>query len=400
VSWPKLRLKYLADINERSLSEDEPQGLEFRYVDISAVGRGRLVAEPVRMQFGEAPSRARRLVRPGDTIVSTVRTYLRAVWPVTEPTDDLVVSTGFAVLSPRLQLDPRFLAWWAQSDGFIGEVVARSVGVSYPAIRAEEIGEIPIAVPGDDEQREIADFLDAETARIDALIERKLRLIALVTQRHSTRIDRLITDETAPRHRLSRILAMKISDGPHETPEFLNEGVPFLSVDNVVDGRLVFNDTRKISFEAHRRYALKCVPRRGDVIVTKAAAIGRVALVETDREFNIWSPLAVLRPDLSQVQPEFLYYVMLTTAVQDQIQLIASSNTQQNVAMADLASLRVPVPPLLDQRRIATSLAADRCRADELRGRLERQIDLLREHRQALITAAVTGELDITKAAA
>src|SRR5204862_363655 len=93
--------------------------------------------EPVTFE----PETSRRLVHPGDTIVSTVRTYLRAVWPVTERTDDLVVSTGFAVLSPRSQLNPGFLGWSAQSDALIEEIVARSVGVSYPAITAGEIGD-------------------------------------------------------------------------------------------------------------------------------------------------------------------------------------------------------------------------------------------------------------------
>lgn len=75
-------LKYIAGINERALSEDTEPDRQLRYIDISAVGRGGLVAEPEEMRFEDAPSRARRLVRHGDTILSTVRTYLRAVWPV------------------------------------------------------------------------------------------------------------------------------------------------------------------------------------------------------------------------------------------------------------------------------------------------------------------------------
>ena len=74
-------LKRLVRINERALPESTDPEREIRYVDISSVGRGKLVKEPERMSFSDAPSRARRLVRQGDTIVSTVRTYLRAVWP-------------------------------------------------------------------------------------------------------------------------------------------------------------------------------------------------------------------------------------------------------------------------------------------------------------------------------
>jgi type I restriction enzyme S subunit len=129
--WPHIRLKWVVGLNERKLPATIPDSLLFRYIDISTCGRGVLIAEPEQMEFGAAPSRARRLVRAGDTIASTVRTYLRAVWPVTGSADDLVVSTGFAVLTPTDGLDARYLGWLIQSDLVIEEIVARSVGVSF-----------------------------------------------------------------------------------------------------------------------------------------------------------------------------------------------------------------------------------------------------------------------------
>ena len=119
--------------------------------------------------------------REGDTIVSTVRTYLRSVWPIRGDTDDLVVSTGFAVLSPT-DVDPRYFSWWVLSDTFIEEVVARSVGVSYPAINASELGDLRVRVPSLAEQRAIADYLDTETNRIDTLITKKRRMIELLEE--------------------------------------------------------------------------------------------------------------------------------------------------------------------------------------------------------------------------
>lgn len=180
--WPTAPLKRVAGINERSLPEDTDPDFEFRYVDISTVGRGVLVQEPRRMRFGEAPARARRLVRPGDTVISTVRTYLRAVWSVQGEVDDLVVSTGFAVLTPR-NIDPGFFSWWVSADPFIEEVVARSVGVSYPAINADELGELPVPLPPIDEQRAIAALIDCEATRIDQLVSKQRELIDHLIQR-------------------------------------------------------------------------------------------------------------------------------------------------------------------------------------------------------------------------
>jgi type I restriction enzyme S subunit len=316
---------------------------------------------------------------------------------VAETTAETAFNQGCRGLVPRAELDLRFFRYQllARRD----DLVALGQGSTFTELSSDALAAFEVSCPSPSEQRRVADFLDAETTRIDALIDKKRSMIKRLVERQSAIADREIEDAAVSYIRLSLLLALRISDGPHETPEFLDEGVPFLSVDNVVGGRLVFDGARRISSDAHRRYAMKCRPQRGDVIVTKAAAIGRVALVEEDVEFNIWSPLAVLRPDQSQMRSDFLYHAMRTTAVQDQIQLLASSNTQQNVAMSDLASLRIPVMSLIEQERIAAALTTSQQQVTQLSGRLESSIHLLEEHRQALITAAVTGQLDIAKAA-
>ena len=189
------RIKYLSKINTSALPESTPPDREIRYVDISSVGRGIVQAEPALLTFESAPSRARRLVKHGDTIVSTVRTYLRAVLPIRNPQPDLVVSTGFAVLTPGPDLIPDYFSWVLQSDMFIDEVVARSVGVSYPGINAGEIGDIRVPFPVLADQQRIAEYLDAETARIDALIEKSQRMIDLLRERRQALITASVTSE-------------------------------------------------------------------------------------------------------------------------------------------------------------------------------------------------------------
>ena len=126
-------LKRLTEINREVLSESTPEDFEIEYVDISNVsGMGRILGTETLL-FGKAPSRARRLVRNGDTIISTVRTYLRAITSIQSPPPNLVVSTGFATLTPGPEIDGGFFAYLAQTEHFIHEVVSRSTGVSYPA---------------------------------------------------------------------------------------------------------------------------------------------------------------------------------------------------------------------------------------------------------------------------
>src|SRR5713101_7692690 len=228
--WPRQRLKYLAGINQQSLREDKNPELTLRYIDIGTVGRGVLSGVPEEMTFENAPSRARRLVRQGDTIVSTVRTYLRAVWPVAGATNNLVVSTGFAVLTPGSGLDPGYLGWWAQSDPFVEEIVARSVGVSYPAINPVDIGNLTMMVPPLTEQSAIADYLDGETARIDALIEKKRRMIELLEARAWSVFMAALNNLRAPPCQLRRAF-QTITDGPF--------GSAFASSDYSSDGAAV-----------------------------------------------------------------------------------------------------------------------------------------------------------------
>ena len=84
--------------------------------------------------------------------------------------------------------------------------------------------------------------------------------------------------------RIKWLIANKITDGPHETPEFIDSGIPFLSVDAIQDGKLVFDNSRYISYEDHTRYIKKCRPQRNDILMGKAASTGKIAIVDTDIE--------------------------------------------------------------------------------------------------------------------
>jgi type I restriction enzyme S subunit len=102
------------------------------------------------MLFIDAPSRARRVVRHGDVLISTVRTYLKAIAPVKNPPENFIASTGFAVVRHGSDAAPGYLAYALRTDGFVGEVISRSVGVSYPAINSRDLMNITIPAPPPD----------------------------------------------------------------------------------------------------------------------------------------------------------------------------------------------------------------------------------------------------------
>ncbi len=165
--WRRCRLGDVADINPDSIGPDWPYG-HIRYVDISSVGEGVIKESPRRLSLSEAPSRARRLVKVGDTVLSTVRPNRRSMFFVREAVPDMVVSTGFAVLRPRPGIiEPRFLYAIVFDRRFTAYLVSRQRGAAYPAVLPSDIAEAEILLPPLPEQRAIAHILGALDDKIE-----------------------------------------------------------------------------------------------------------------------------------------------------------------------------------------------------------------------------------------
>ena len=176
-AWQYTPLKYLASCNDEVLTETTPEDYTFDYIDIGSVHTGNGIGICERMQFKDAPSRARRIVRDGDIIVSTVRTYLKAIAQVGNYDVPHIASTGFAVIRTK-NANASFLRYALLSDNFVSQVEADSVGISYPAINASQIMAFKIPVPSIAEQVAIASYLDARCAAIDGIIAEKEALIS------------------------------------------------------------------------------------------------------------------------------------------------------------------------------------------------------------------------------
>ncbi len=413
----RIRLKHLAVLNPETLPEDTPAGAEIRYVDIGSVGHGRLVEKPQTLLFGEAPSRARRVVRTGDTIVSSVRTYLRAVLPIGQDLDGAIVSTGFVVVRPN-DADSRFLAWSLQSTRFVEEVVARSVGVSYPAIAPSEFGNIEIYVPPLPAQRRIADFLDRETERIDALIDKKRRLIDLLEEKRTATITHAVTkglDPTVPMKdsgipwigeipehwEVVPIRALASDDLPLvdgdwvELPHIQDAGIRLIQTGNIGVGRYVEQGYRYIGEESFR--LLNCTEvRPGDILICRLAEpVGRACVAPNLGTRMVTSvDVAILRPGRS-MHGDYVVYMLSSDRYLSHMDAISRGGTRKRVSRSQLGATRVAVPPATEQRVIADRLGEMTDSLSRTVVALESQIDLLAEYREALITAAVTGEIDI-----
>lgn len=389
-------LKHAVDINRLTLTEGCASDFEFRYLDISSVGTGQLVAAPQTLRFEDAPSRARRLVNEGDTIVSTVRTYLRAVLPISRDTADVVVSTGFAVLSPRT-VDHRYLGWLAQSSVFIDEVVARSVGVSYPAINPGDLGRIRIPIPDMTAQRSIAALLDAETAQIDSLVGARHRQIALLEERLAALVERALwLDEYGqPRPVMGlRRATSRIDVGIAEaaTHAYRESGTPLLRSTNIRRGFLDLSDLLFIDPDFARRRASKTI-RGGDLITVRTGNVGVTAVVPPELDGSQCFTQLITTPSVG-ASSRFLCMALNSGRAVEYFKLLGWGSAQANISVPTLAAAPIPDVPYANQHRLVRELDGPIARIEALVAACSKQADLLIERRQALITAAVTGRLD------
>lgn len=181
-SFKLVPLKYVANYNLHTLSDDTNPDFCFKYIDIGSVTTGH-INKYQKLRFADAPSRARRLVKNNDIIISTVRTYLKAIAFIQDLQKTTVVSTGFIVLSPKKNLiDPVYLRYAIENESFISKVQAYSVGITYPAINSSTIMNFKLVYPPFNAQKEIASYLDKKCKSINQIIEKKRTLINSLNQ--------------------------------------------------------------------------------------------------------------------------------------------------------------------------------------------------------------------------
>lgn len=179
----RTRLKNIVTTNDEALGESTDENYLLRYIDIGNVNSNGSITDIQEFTFKNAPSRARRIVKKGDIIISTVRTYLQAITLINEDDENLIASTGFAVLRPKKNVDVEFLNYALRGNNFIDAVNKNSYGVSYPAINSTTLSALSIFLPNTkEEQTQIVNHIKTETATIDTAIAKTEREIELIKE--------------------------------------------------------------------------------------------------------------------------------------------------------------------------------------------------------------------------
>ena len=193
------------------------------------------------------------------------------------------------------------------------------------------------------------------------------------------------------RIKLKLAVSTKICDGPHETPEWTLEGIPFLSAESIKGNKLDFNYKRGyISKEQHEIYCQKSKVIKGDILFCKSGSTtGKSALVDFDDDFGIWSPLAIIRTN-NRVFNTYMFQFIQSIPFRLQVETAWTFGTQPNIGMGALENLWIALPSLPEQTHIANFLDRKTAELDTLIANKKSLIELLKEERTAIINHAIT----------
>lgn len=362
---------------------------------------------------------AYQLVEPGDLAINKMKAWQGSVGISGHRG---IVSPAYFIFKAEHKENPRYIHHLMRCNRYIAgyQSISKGIRVNQWDLDPDKHARMPVVLPPSDEQQAIVDFLDHETARIDTLITKKTRFIDLLKEKRQAVITKAVTkglDDSVemkesglkwlgnvPRH--WSVMACKygcslIKDGTHLPPPRVERGIPLLSVRNVQDGNFDFRpDDSMISESDYHELCRSFKPKANDVLLAiVGATIGKTAVVpENMGLFHLQRSLAVFRVK-KKLNHLFLNFIFQSAGYQQLLWENIGFSAQPGVYLGALSSFRIPVPPLDEQLKIVEYVIDKTQRTDMLIAKTERSVELLKEHRAALITAAVTGKIDVREAA-
>lgn len=291
-----------------------------------------------------------------------------------------------------------------------------SVSAAQPGLSVEIVGNLRIPVPPESEQTAIASFLDHETAKIDALVAEQEKLITLLQEKRQAVISHAVTKGLNPNVPVKdsgvewlgqvpahweikniRHILEAIGDVDHYMPASVDTGVPYLMTGDLKEvlSEVNLDDCKRVSYTDYLELSKRIRSSKGDVVMARYATIGTLMYVDIDVDFLVSYSCVTLKPDCAKISGLYLFHYMKSVAFLQSVENQINTNTQGNVGVKDLQSIKIAVPPVHEQVKISNFLKNEIIKFDALMTEAHTAITLLKERRTALISAAVTGQIDV-----
>lgn len=357
-----------------------------------------------RLECALAP----KLARKGDALLS-VRAPVGALNVADQ---DYGIGRGLNAIRP-VKIDSRYLLWLlTHSSPYLDSV---STGSTFMAVTAGNVGSIQVPVTAIGHQRSIAAYLDAQTAKIDVLIEKQERLIETLAERRQAVISHAVTKGLDPArptrdsgqawlgdvpaswdvNKLRR--TWRVIDCKHLTAEFVIDGIPLASIRELQSKWVDLTAAMRTTDDYYQQLIQgDRKPQARDLIFTRNATVGRVAQVSPDLErFAVGQDVCILRPICETTSSDYQQYLLQSWVVSSQIETLLLGSTFKRINVEQIRDFVLPVPGVEEQVVIVEYLDRETAQMDALSAKAREMIEILKERRQALISAAVTGKIDV-----
>lgn len=420
--WPTARLGHVAHVQlGRQRSPEHMEGDDIvPYLRAANVKDGFLAlrGDVLTMNFTPREQNVFALV-PGDILVTEGCGSLDQIGASARYSGELdgviCFQNTLLRIRPRAELlDPEFLWWWIANAFSSGLFAAVARGVNIYHLSAERVRALRLGIPSKREQRAIATYLHQQTARIDELIAEQQNQLTLLDERAQAEVDSLLLHSasgddgklvylpwpaTVPR--TWQVLPLRycvdrITVGIVVNPSafYADEGVPCLRGLNVRPG-LINTESLVFMNDDSNQFHAKSILHAGDIVVVRTGDAGAAAVVPDWAVGGNAIDLLLIRPG-GRFQPKFLELLINSDFVREQVAYGSVGALQSHFNVGSLAGVKVVCPPIEEQRVVVDRIERGLAKIRALKSEIERQVALLREHREALITAAVNGQLDIS----
>ncbi len=404
--WKVERLQSVASCNDECLSESTLHNQEIEYVEIGNVDNVNGIRLTEKMLFADAPSRARRITKIGDIIVSTVRTYLKAIAVIER--DDLIVSTGFAVIRPN-HINNKFIQIAMLSDYFINSIVTNSYGVNYPAITANKLIKLYIPIPPHSEQQAIVDYLKDKTLKIEQYVSARERERELLSSLKQSEIANVVTKGLNPNVRMKDSGIPWIGMIPeHWETRTLSQmaRVHFISNKNVHHqnllslsyGKIVCKDINTTEGLLPASFDNYQIVEDGNIVLrlTDLQNDHKSLRVGLSTQEGIITSAYLAIEAFTGILPKYLYFLLHSIDVK-KVFYSMGNGLRQSLNWTELRKLKCIVPPILEQQAIVNYIEAKLSKIDSCMADLQAEIDYLKEFKQRLISDVVTGQICVAE---
>jgi type I restriction enzyme, S subunit len=395
--WRNLRIQHLAREVTDSIDPRDMGDTLVQHYSIPALDE---FSGPDVQPASEIQS-AKQPIRGGEVLISRLNPRKARVHGVTAIGQiPALCSTEFIVLKPAPFVEPRFLEYLLLSETMrqLLDASVQSVTRSHQRIRPEQLLKLQVPIPDRPEQRAIADYLDAETTRIDALVAKKQQMRSVLLERELALVERWFAPRPGEQLvRLGRLADVRSGVTVNAQREVgpLDLTLPYLRVANVQPGRLDLSEIKTVTVE--RELARRCRLADGDVLMTEGGDIDKLGrgTVWRDELPNCLhqNHVFAVRPRRAALFSDYLALLTRTAYARSYFESTGVQSTNlASTSSSKVADLRLPVLSLDEQTQRVASCDAASSIINQALDHLATQLRLLAEHRQALITSAVTGQ--------